>query len=42
MTEPLEPVEPQRPAEPAGTRCPEYHPGSARADLNRPVHERYP
>ncbi|MFF1460107.1 hypothetical protein [Streptomyces sp. NPDC058330] len=42
MTEPLEPVEPPRPAEPAGTRYPEYHPGSAHAELNRPVHERYP
>ncbi|MFF1833739.1 hypothetical protein ACFVXE_05980 [Streptomyces sp. NPDC058231] len=29
----------ERPTEP---RYPEYHPGSARPELNRPVHERYP
>ncbi|MER7036161.1 hypothetical protein [Streptomyces albidoflavus] len=42
MTEPLDPVEPPRPPDPAGTRYPDYHPGSAHPALNRPVHERYP
>ncbi|MFI8005542.1 hypothetical protein [Streptomyces sp. NPDC086010] len=40
MTEPLDPVEPPRPqARPATP--PDYHPGSAHAELNRPLHERY-
>ncbi|MFD9839403.1 hypothetical protein [[Kitasatospora] papulosa] len=42
MTEPLEPVEPPRPSDPAGTAYPDYHPGSTRPELNRPLHERYP
>ncbi|OKJ70490.1 hypothetical protein [Streptomyces sp. CB02460] len=36
--------DPQTPGPPLhpGPHYPEYHPGSARAELNRPVHERYP
>ncbi len=36
MTDAQQPADPERPA------CPEYHPGSARPELNRPVRERYP
>ncbi|WP_327245891.1 DUF6755 family protein [Streptomyces sp. NBC_01320] len=32
----------QQPAGPDPRAYPEYHPGSARPELNRPVHERYP
>ncbi|MFB7554510.1 hypothetical protein [Streptomyces brevispora] len=37
--------DPQQPAfqqSDPGRHYPEYHPGSARPELNRPVHERYP
>ncbi|MFF4247566.1 hypothetical protein ACFYY2_24305 [Streptomyces sp. NPDC001822] len=40
MTEPLDPVEPPRPQSRPATP-PDYHPGSAHAELNRPLHERY-
>ncbi|MET7631966.1 hypothetical protein ABZV15_08945 [Streptomyces sp. NPDC005246] len=36
MTDAQQPADPERPA------YPEYHPGSARPELNRPVRERYP
>ncbi|MFI9492965.1 hypothetical protein ACIG8K_15530 [Streptomyces halstedii] len=42
MTEPLDQVESPRSPDPAGTRYPDYHPGSAHPALNRPVHERCP
>jgi hypothetical protein len=38
-------TDPQQPSgrrQPSGLPYPEYHPGSARPELNRPVHERYP